>query len=85
MKIVLHKSFLKQFRKLPKKLKDQFFDRLEVFEINPFNEVLNNHSLHEPYTDSRSINVTGDIRAIYEQRGSIALFTHIGTHSELYK
>jgi len=68
MKIVFHKTFLKQFRKLHQNIKIKFYGRLEIFEINKFNPVLNNHSLHYPYEGCQSINVTGNIRALYDQQ-----------------
>lgn len=32
----------------------------------------------------RSINITGDYRAIYEVKDGIAYFISVGTHHELY-
>lgn len=37
------------------------------------------------YSGFHSINITGDIRALYEEiDGSYVIFEFIGTHSELY-
>jgi len=37
------------------------------------------------YADLHSINITGDIRALYEKiNDSYVIFGFIGTHSELY-
>ena len=80
------KKFDKQFAKLSKRLKNQFIERMEIFIENPFDPILNNHSVHYPYDGCRSINITGDIRGIYELvDSSIACFIAIGSHSELYK
>jgi mRNA-degrading endonuclease YafQ of YafQ-DinJ toxin-antitoxin module len=43
-----------------------------------------NHALNTPYKGSCSIDITGDFRAIYLLvDGETAMFTHIGTHSQL--
>lgn len=57
-----------------------------MFLDNPFNPILNHHAVHYPYEGCFSINISGDIRAIYEvQQNGDMLFIRIGTHSELYK
>lgn len=45
---------------------------------------LRSHALRGDYKDYRSINVTGDWRAIYRMVGETALFIALGTHSQLY-
>ncbi len=85
MKIEFHKKFTKKFKKFPRKVQEQFYERLVIFEADPFNELLNNHAVHYPYEGSRSINITGDIRALYEISSDTFIFIHIGSHSDLYK
>ena len=85
MNPALHKSFKKDFRKLPKKIKEQFFERAALFFENRFNPLLNNHSVDAAYPGCRSINITGDYRAIFKEDGDIVIFLHIGTHSQLYR
>ena len=85
MKTRFHKKFRKMLQRLPKKIQDKFFERLELFADTPFHPILNNHSVEPTYPNWRSINVTGDYRALFEVKvGEIALFMKIGTHSELY-
>lgn len=48
------------------------------------NAILNNHSVDKAFTDCRSINVTGDYRAIFKEENNVIIFLKIGTHSELY-
>ncbi len=85
MKVRYHSRFLKVFRKLPAKVHDRFFARLSLFQLEPFHPLLNNHSVEAAYPGWRSINVTGDYRALFEITGDDAvLFMKIGTHSELY-
>lgn len=85
MRIDFHKDFIKQYNKLSIKLKDKYDERLEVFKENPFAPELNNHSLHGEYLGYRSINITGDLRAIYKIKEDCTYFVTIDTHSNLYK
>lgn len=83
------KKFLKQLKKAPLEVKKAFVERFKLFLKEPFHPTLNNHSLTGNYDGFRSINVTGDWRAIYsEQIGEdskrIITFHFIGTHSQLY-
>lgn len=84
MHVRLHKKFIKQLAKLPIKIEDAFYARLEIFHANKFDSILNNHSVDKVFPNSRSINITGDYRAIFEDYGDSIVFTTIGTHSELY-
>ncbi len=86
MSITYSKQFLKMVRKLPPKVKAQLADRIELFGANPLRKQLRNHALQTPYKGSYSINITGDYRAIYYLvDDQTALFTHVGTHSQLYR
>lgn len=85
----MHLLFAKQFRKmygrLQKSLQNRCDDRLLLFEKDPFHVLLNNHALHEPYAGCRSINITGDYRAIYYHENlDIVRFIAVGTHHELF-
>lgn len=84
MIINYHKDFLKDFKKLPKKIKEKFKERQLLFERDEFNPVLNNHALKGRWLGYRSMNVTGDIRAIFKRDAESALFVAIDKHSNLY-
>ena len=86
MEVILHRSFKKKFKKLPPKTRDQFFERADLFLHDKFHPLLNNHSVERVFLDSRSINITGDYRAIFreDEDGETVIFTKICTHSELY-
>ena len=84
MQIRYKKRFQKSLLKLPRAIQDKFDNRLSIFLENPFHVLLNNHSIHPTFEFGRSINITGDYRAIYIEHGGIITFTEIGTHSELY-
>lgn len=86
MNVVFHKRFDKMAAKLTPKIKQKMVERITLFSADPLNSALRNHALHTPYKGSYSIDITGDYRAIYELiDDQTALFTHIGTHSQLYK
>lgn len=79
------KGFKKDFQKLGRKQKDQFYKRVSLFSLNKNDRALNNHALKGVHEGKRSINITGDIRVIYEEiNQNTVLFLMIGTHSELY-
>ena len=85
MRPYYHPGFKKQFRKLPKKIQDRFEERLVIFLQNMFHPLLNNHSVEAAYPGWRSINITGDYRALFEIKDkNTAVFMKIGTHPELY-
>ena len=84
MHIDYHKDFEKRYAKLPAKFQDKFDERLKIFIVDSFAPELNNHALHGRYSGCRSINVTGDLRAVYEVRENGVRFLDIDTHSNLY-
>jgi len=48
--------------------------------------ILNNHALTGQWAGYRSINITGDYRAVYRlAEEDIAYFVALDTHSKLYK
>jgi len=85
MELILHKNFKKKFKKLSIKVQDKFFERVDIFKENKFHPVLNNHSVEKIFPGCRSINITGDYRAIFQDENDKVTFINIGTHSELYK
>lgn len=86
MQYFVSKSFEKQFKKLPKKVRQQAMARLALFVTGPMDYRLRNHLLTKEWAGHRSIDVTGDIRAIYaEVDEHVARFVAIGSHSELYE
>ncbi|OGG15887.1 hypothetical protein A3D78_02525 [Candidatus Gottesmanbacteria bacterium RIFCSPHIGHO2_02_FULL_39_14] len=85
MNIVYHKIFLKDYKQLSPTQKEKLEKRLRLFFLDEFNPILNNHPLKGKYLGYRSINVTGDLRAIYKKINNTALFVTIDSHSNLYK
>ena len=78
-------KFKKQYKKLPEKFQKQFDDRLLLFVSDPTTPKLRVHPLKGEYAGYWSMNVNGDIRALYLIQGEeIIIFALIGSHSELY-
>ncbi|GMX58322.1 MAG: hypothetical protein YFSK_6800 [Candidatus Yanofskyibacterium parasiticum] len=85
MKIVFHRNFEKQILKLRPAEREKLKLRLKIFLNDPFDSQLNNHPLKGKYADCRSINIGGDLRAVYKYTDeNSCVFIKIGTHSELY-
>lgn len=79
------KTFDKQYSKINLKVKLSFKRRITVFKTNPFEVSLRNHALKGKYLGFRSIDIIGDVRALYTTQGdTIIIFGFIGTHSQLY-
>ncbi len=90
MKINFAREFIKQYRKANPKIKKAIDKRLKLFSENQLNPVLNNHQLSGNYQGFRSINITGDWRAIYsetkdENNQTLIIFNSLGTHSQIYR
>ncbi len=86
MRYLSSKKFDKQFSKLPKGLKLKVVERVTIFTKDPFASILNNHQLNGVWANCRSINITADIRAVYEMvEEDLAYFVAIGSHAELYR
>lgn len=84
MEVKFYKGFKKKFKKIPLKIQEFFYTRLKLFIMNRFDKSLNNHSVDKAFPNCRSINVSGDYRAIFEDQGDVCIFVTIGTHSDLY-
>ena len=85
MQFAYSKNFKKEYKKLPRSVKEKFSSQLRFFEKNPRSKILRIHKLQGKFEGFYSINITGDIRAIYEiVDDNIYYFVAIGSHSELY-
>jgi len=84
MIISSNKDFERDYKKLPKNIQERFKERILLFRKDQYDPILNNHSLKGRYSGYRSINVTGDVRAIFMKNGDEVVFAAIGSHSKLY-
>ena len=85
MEIKFSAKFKKQYGKARENIKKAFNKRLMLFQQDQANPILRNHTLTGNYKNFRSINITGDWRALYSHNGNVITFEMIGTHSQLYK
>ncbi len=85
MQVGYSKTFLKQYAKLPAKTQVLADTKIKLWQQDASNKRLHDHALSGKYQGYRSINITGDIRALYSKRGNtVIVFGFIGTHSQLY-
>ena len=85
MRFLTNRNFDKTYAKLPEKVKTKFKQRKDLLTQNEFHVLLGNHPLVGEYAGFRSINITGNFRAIYYKISrDIVVFVDIGTHSQLY-
>lgn len=90
MNIKYSATFKKQYKKAPKQIQIKVKERLKLFGQNPTIAMLNNHALTGKFQGLRSINITGDWRAVYSIRINLEsereyYFELVGTHSQLYR
>lgn len=82
-------SFLKTVKKVDVRIRNRLKQRLLKFSKDPIYSQLRNHPLRGKYLGKRSIDITSNWRAIYEEKLEgeevIAYFIALGTHSQLYK
>ncbi len=85
MKILYSKKFKKQFQKLKRGENKKFEERINIFIKNPSAKILENHILHGQLSKYRSINISGNLRLLYEEiDDETVLFSILDTHSNLY-
>jgi addiction module RelE/StbE family toxin len=85
MQVRYTKRFVKQLAKQPVKVQDAFKLRISIFRIDMHDPMLRNHALQGKLKGFYSINIAGDIRAIYHiVDDEVFLYDLIGSHSQLY-
>ena len=87
MRVKFSRRFEKRYNRAPKKIRKAFDSRLEIFIADKFHPTLNNHALIGKFAGYRSLNITGDWRAVFREMdsGERVYFDLIGSHSQLYK
>jgi addiction module RelE/StbE family toxin len=88
MKIQFSSYFYRKIKKEDIRIQKSFKEALRLFMSNPSDPRLDNHPLKDPWVGCRSIDITANFRAIYEEINendeAIVHFITIGTHQELY-
>lgn len=77
--------FNKQRKEAPLEIKVAFRETLELFLEDHDHITLRNHLLSGQYAGIRSIDVTGDYRALYREEQGRIIFVALGTHDQLYR
>jgi len=85
MEIRFSRKFVKQYNKSNLAIQVVFKRRIRLFMLNPHDPNLRNHTLKGKFKGHRSINITGDWRALYKEEYNKIVFVALGTHSQLYK
>jgi addiction module RelE/StbE family toxin len=80
--------FTLDFTQAPRDIQVTFLEILQLFHDDPDHPALRSHALRDEYAGFRSIDVTGDWRAIYKETVSgttrVIIFYFLGTHKQLY-
>ena len=85
MTIRFSKRFVKQLAALPSGVQRSAYARIELMTVDPDDPILRRHRLAGKLHHLWSIDITGDVRALYEIVGSeLIVYQMIGTHSQLY-
>ena len=85
MIILYHIRFEKRAKKLSRSDRELLAQKIEIFADDPNDRTLRNHALQGKYFGYRSIDVKGDLSALYcEVESGIIRFCYLGTHHELY-
>jgi addiction module RelE/StbE family toxin len=89
MQYQLSEQFRKKYKKQDVRIKKAIVEALQKFSKNPFDLSLRNHVLKRDLKGFRSIDITVDYRAIYEEISEedsiFAYFENFGTHKELFQ
>jgi addiction module RelE/StbE family toxin len=84
MEVGYSKKFRKQYARLSPKFKQKATERILLWQKNPGDPTLHDHALQRKYKSYRSIDITGDLRALYLNQENRMIFDQIGTHAQLY-
>jgi len=86
MLIKFHKTFEKNFKKLPEQLKKKTILSIKKFSSNPHDPKLRNHGLKGRLLGKRAFWVTGDLRVIFEEFDGyvLVIMLDVGTHNHVY-
>jgi len=86
VRVFKSRQFEKQFAKLPVSVQEAYFERMKLFVAHRQHPLLHDHALTREWIGHRSINVTGNYRAVYWEITDDSLeFVAIGTHPQLYR
>ena len=83
--ILYTEKFTAQFERLPKKIQDEAYKKIELFIQNPKHASLKSHKLHGPLSGRFAFSVNHKTRVVFEYgEGGIIAFLKIGDH-DIYR
>lgn len=89
MKVQLAPELINKLKKQDVRIRNSFKKAIELFSEDQNNLELDNHELKREWEGFRSIDVTADLRAIYQEASEedepITYFVALDTHKNLYK
>ena len=89
MKVALAPKLIDKIKKQDVRVRKSFKEAIGQFSEDPNNLELDNHDLHRKWEGFRSIDITADLRAIFQEDKEgdepVAYFVAFGSHEELYK
>ncbi|MDR1264919.1 MAG: type II toxin-antitoxin system RelE/ParE family toxin [Propionibacteriaceae bacterium] len=85
MRVRFAKPFVKQLARLPRSTQATALARIDLMLAHPDDPLLRRHRLQGRLRHLWSIDITGDVRALYELVGDeTVVYQLIGSHFELY-
>jgi len=86
MKIEYSPRFFKQFKKLPKEVKEYAVLCEKIFRNNPFDPKLKTHKLHGKMKEYWAFSISYNYRIGFTfVNGSLVRFHAMGTHDDIYR
>lgn len=85
MKIIYSPTFIKKYKKLPKKIKGLAEEKEKIFIKNPFDPMLKTHKLHGKFKGLYSFSINYQYRIIFEiKKDQVFIFLLVNNHN-IYK
>ena len=87
MKLQTTRKFDKAYARLTEENKNRVDDALRLFEKNPFDPSLGNHTLKGKLKRFRAISAGYDLRLVFQEHGGhvVVLMLNVGTHDQAYR
>lgn len=67
MRVRISQSVMEKVKKQDVRIRNSFKERMRTFSKNPTDPILDNHPLGRELTGYRSIDITADYRAVFEE------------------
>lgn len=85
MKIIYASKFLREYKKLLRKIKILAEEKEKIFRKNPFNSVLDTHKLHGRFKEFWSFSIGYKFRIIFEFGENNTIYFHSAGNHDVYQ